>query len=172
MPWPFKKKEEEPPIDESYPLFILKEGGVIEEIKRKDWDTYFMEIAEQVATRGTCNRKQVGCILVRDKRILATGYNGSITGTSHCDDVGHLMENDHCVRTVHAEINALAQCSKYGIACDGATAYINTCPCWGCFKALINAGVKAIYYRDPYKPENIEHVWDTAESLGIPIIQI
>lgn len=182
MSWPWKKKEvsasgiDESPIDaainQGYPLFRLCEDGKIEEISRVDWDSYFMMIAEQVASRGTCNRKQVGCILVKDKRILATGYNGSISGTEHCDDVGHLMEDGHCVRTVHAEINALAQCSKYGIACDESIAYINTCPCWSCFKALVNAGVKEIFYRDPYKPELKELVFKYAEELGIPLKQI
>ena len=180
MSWPWKRNApsgvEESPIDqailEGYPMFLRKDDGTLVEVNRVDWDNYFMMIAEQVATRGTCDRKQVGCILVRDKRILATGYNGSISGTPHCDDVGHMMEEGHCVRTVHAEINALAQCAKYGTACDGATAYINTCPCWSCFKALINAGVKAIYYRDPYKPQNVDKVFETAKDLDIPLIQI
>lgn len=171
MPWPWKKKEEGS-IEKTYPLFLLKEDATIEEIKRKDWDIYFMEIAERVAERGTCDRKQVGCVLVKDKRILATGYNGSITGASHCDDVGHMMEEGHCVRTVHSEINALAQCAKYGTSCNEAIAYINTCPCWDCFKAMINAGIKAIFYRDPYKPRLKEKVFETAEALNIPLIQI
>ena len=78
----------------------------MKKMDRPTWDKYFMEIAKQVATRSTCERKQVGAVIVRDKNILSTGYNGSIRGLSHCDEVGHLMENGHCVRTIHAEINA------------------------------------------------------------------
>jgi len=178
MHWPWKEKKAreeknlELPVNQWYPLFILNDDGTTTEVSRIDWDNYFMMISEQVATRGTCDRKQVGCVLVRDKRILATGYNGSITGSAHCDDAGHLMEDGHCVRTVHSEVNALAQCAKYGIACDGATVYINTCPCWGCFKALVNAGIKEIFYRDPYKPQLKELVFKYAKELGIPLKQI
>ena len=83
-------------------------------VQRADWPTYFMNIARQVATRSTCDRKQVGAVIVRDKTILSTGYNGSIRGLSHCDEDGHLMENGHCVRTVHAEANAIAQAARHG----------------------------------------------------------
>ena len=131
-----------------------------------------MDIAKQVATRGTCDRKQVGCILVKDKRIIATGYNGSMSGADHCDDVGHLMEDGHCVRTVHAEINALAQCAKYGVSCDGATAYCNTYPCWNCFKALVNAGIKSIYYSDSYPAQYKDKVLHFSKELGIPVVKI
>lgn len=79
---------------------------------RADWHTYFMNIARQVATRSTCDRKQVGAVIVRDRTILSTGYNGSIRGLAHCDEAGHLMENGHCVRTVHAESNAVAQSAR------------------------------------------------------------
>ncbi len=82
------------------------------------------------------------------------------------------MENGHCVRTVHAEINALAQCAKHGTSCNRATAYINTCPCWDCFKAIINAGIKAIYYRDPYNPYMKEKVFEVARELEIPLIKL
>ena len=140
--------------------------------KRIYWHEYFMNIAVQVSERGTCDRKRVGCILVKDKRILATGYNGSIVGSTHCDDEGHLMEDGHCIRTVHAEINALAQCAKYGVSCDGSIAYCNTYPCWDCFKAMINAGVKQIYYKDSYAAKSKDRVLNFSKELNIPVIKI
>lgn len=89
--------------------------------KRQSWDEYFIRIAEEVATRSTCNRKHVGAVIVRERSILATGYNGSIRGMPHCDDVGHLMVNDHCIRTVHAEANAIAQAARNGVRIEGAS---------------------------------------------------
>ncbi len=119
----------------------------------RDWKTYFMNIAEAVSTRATCNRKHVGAVIVKDNRILATGYNGSLAGADHCDDVGHYLENNHCIRTVHAEKNAILQCAKYGIACNNASIYINTYPCWNCFQAIVNAGIKEIYYSEEYNED-------------------
>jgi dCMP deaminase len=89
--------------------------------KRPSVHKYFMDIAEKVSERGTCDRKKVGCILVQGNRVIATGYNGSMSKAEHCDDVGHLMVEGHCIRTVHAEINAIAQCAKYGTPSNGAT---------------------------------------------------
>ena len=131
-----------------------------------------MDIACVVSTRGTCDRKQVGCILVKDKRILATGYNGSMPGDEHCDEVGHLLEDNHCTRTIHAEINALAQCAKHGIACDGGIAYINTFPCFDCFKALVNAGIKEIYYTSDYKAKGRNLVNEFSTKLKIKLIKL
>src|SRR5262245_6791559 len=105
-----------------------------------------MNIARQVATRSTCDRKHVGAVIVRDKTILSTGYNGSIRGRAHCDDVGHDMENGHCVATVHAEANAIIQAAKNGVGIDGAELYTTASPCWNCFKLLANGGIKAVYY--------------------------
>ena len=87
---------------------------------RVDWHTYFMNIARQAATRATCERKHVGAVIVRDKTILSTGYNGSIRGMPHCDDIGHMIENTHCVATVHAEANAIIQAARHGTRIDGA----------------------------------------------------
>ena len=84
-------------------------------MSRPTWDDYFMNIAKQAATRSTCERKHVGAVIVRDKTILSTGYNGSIRGMPHCDDAGHMMENDHCVATIHAEANAIIQAAKHGV---------------------------------------------------------
>ena len=95
---------------------------------RVTWDEYFMNIARVVATRATCDRKHVGAVLVRDKTILSTGYNGSIRGLPHCTEVGCLMENDHCVRTVHAEANAILQAARHGVRIEGADIYVSDVP--------------------------------------------
>ncbi|HSP80752.1 MAG TPA: cytidine/deoxycytidylate deaminase family protein, partial [Myxococcaceae bacterium] len=125
---------------------------------RSSWDQYFMAIARQVASRATCDRKHVGALLVRDRTILSTGYNGSIRGLPHCDDVGHMMENGHCVATVHAEANAIIQAAKNGVRIDSeahnpTTLYTTASPCWPCFKLIANSGVRRIvygeFYRDP-----------------------
>ncbi len=126
-------------------------------MKRKTWNEYFIQIAQLVATRATCDRKHVGAVIVRDREILATGYNGSIGGTPHCDDVGHLMVEGHCVRTVHAEINAIAQAAKHGVSIQDAAIYVTARPCWNCFKVLANSGIKDIYYYESYRDDsNIE----------------
>ncbi|NQV08284.1 deaminase [Candidatus Woesearchaeota archaeon] len=134
---------------------------------RKDWHAYFMDIAEQVATRSTCDRKYVGAVIVRDKNILSTGYNGSMRGSSHCDEAGHLMENTHCVRTVHAEANAIAQAAKNGVSIDNSEIYITASPCFYCFKLCINSGIKKIYYKEFYRDEKITKF---AEELGVELI--
>ncbi len=119
---------------------------------RKPWKDYFMEIAEQVATRSTCDRAFVGCLLVNDdNRIVSTGYNGSVSGNPHCDDQGHTMRDGHCIATIHAEMNALLYCAKEGIPVKGSTAYVTHFPCLNCTKALIQAGIKAIYYKNSYR---------------------
>lgn len=129
--------------------------------KRADWDQYFMDIAKQVATRATCDRKHVGAVIVRDKVILSTGYNGSIKGSPHCDDVGHMMQFDanrgmeSCVRTVHAEANAIAQAAKNGVAIDGASIYVTASPCWPCFKLIANSGIKKVVFGELYRDERI-----------------
>ena len=91
---------------------------------RADWDSYFMQIAHVVASRATCDRKHVGALLVRDRIILSTGYNGSIRGMPHCDEVGHMLENGHCVATIHAEANAILQAARNGVMIDGGTIYV------------------------------------------------
>src|ERR1700750_635709 len=90
---------------------------------RASWDEYFMAIGRVVAYRSTCDRKHVGAVMVRDRMILETGYNDSIRGLPHCDDEGHMMEDGHCVRTVHAEANAIAQAARHGVGIDGASIY-------------------------------------------------
>jgi len=114
-----------------------------------------MKIAQQVATRSTCDRKHIGAVIVRDKTILSTGYNGSIRKLPHCDEVGHLMENEHCVRTVHAEANAIAQAAKNGVNVNQAEIYITASPCWTCFKLLANSGIIKVVFGEFYKDERI-----------------
>jgi dCMP deaminase len=117
---------------------------------RPDWDTYFIEIAQIVAKRSTCDRAHVGCVLVLENRILTTGYNGSPSGESHCDDAGHLLDGGHCIRTIHAEINALLQAAANGVSTQFATAYVTHFPCYSCAKALVNAGIKRLVYAEDY----------------------
>lgn len=120
--------------------------------RRKSWEKYFMEITELVATRSTCNRAFVGCLLVNDdNRIVSSGYNGSVSGNPHCDDVGHTMRDGHCIATIHAEINALLYCAREGISVKGCTAYVTHFPCLNCTKALIQSGIKSIYYKNDYR---------------------
>lgn len=136
-------------------------------MSRTSWDDYFMRIAAEVATRATCDRKHVGCVLVRDKCIIATGYNGSIRGLPHCDDEGHLMDDGHCVRTVHAEANAIVQAARLGARIEGATAYVTAFPCWGCFRLLVQAGVVRVVYGDAYRPD--QKVLDVAAATGVAL---
>ncbi|NLL11807.1 MAG: dCMP deaminase family protein [Fibrobacter sp.] len=137
--------------------------------KRASWDEYFMKIAIQAATRSTCDRKHVGAVIVKDKTILSTGYNGSIRGLPHCDDIGHIMENGHCIATVHAEANAIIQAAKNGTAIDGADIYVTASPCWNCFKLIANSGIKRICYLEFYRDERI---LATAEQANIVLEQI
>jgi len=133
---------------------------------RISWDRYFMNLAVQAATRSTCPRKRVGAIIVRDRNVLSTGYNGSIRGCDHCDEVGCLMENDHCVRTVHAEANAIIQAARHGIALDGAEIYVTASPCFDCFKLIANAGIRAVSYGEFYRDERVIHF---AQEAGIEL---
>lgn len=132
---------------------------------RPTWDQYFMTITRQVAERSTCNRAKVGALIARDKNILATGYNGSPAGLPHCTEVGCLIYTsttptgeieENCFRTIHAEINAIAQAAKHGAIIRDADIYITHTPCIHCFKVLINTGVRRIYYERPYKVHTLE----------------
>lgn len=136
---------------------------------RKTWEQYFMDIARQVATRSTCDRRHVGAIIVRDRSILSTGYNGSIKGLAHCDDVGHMMEDGHCIRTVHAEANAIVQAANNGVSINNSDIYITSFPCLNCFKLIANAGINRVYYCDPY-PAN--QVFELAKLVGIEMIEL
>lgn len=126
-----------------------------------------MNIAKEVATRSTCDRKHVGAVVVRDKSILATGYNGSVRGLGHCDDEGHLMEDGHCVRTVHAEANAIVQAARNGMRIDGASIYVTASPCWGCFRLIANAGIVKVVFGEFYRDQKI---FDVSQKLGIALV--
>lgn len=115
---------------------------------RKDWDSYFMDIAFQVAERSTCPRRSVGAVIVKDKRIKGTGYNGSPAGLAHCQDEGCLMVNNHCIRTIHAEINALLECAP--AERKGATIYVTDRPCAECAKCIINCGISRVVFARDY----------------------
>jgi dCMP deaminase len=133
---------------------------------RVDWHRYFMNIAEQASTRSTCPRKHVGAVIVRDRTILSTGYNGSIRGHSHCEDVGCVIEEGHCISTVHAEANAILQAARNGVSIDGSEIYTTASPCWSCFKLIVNAGIRRIYFGEFYREERSFLV---ATQLGIEL---
>lgn len=175
---------------------------------RTDWDHYFMEIALQVATRASCDRKHVGAVIVRDRVILSTGYNGSVRGTAHCSHVGHMLEGapeelweaqrqllthhdcnpggalhevqtlletgikhlTHCVRTVHAEANAIIQAAKNGVRIDGATLYTTAFPCWPCFKLIANAGIQRVVYGESYRQATV--VIEAAAETRIELVDL
>jgi dCMP deaminase len=129
------------------------------EYKRPSWDEYFLAIARTVGTRGTCDRGRNGAVLVKNKRILTTGYVGSPMGLPHCDDVGHLMSDEinpdgtvskHCIRTIHAEQNAILQAALHGVSAEDSTVYVKFEPCFTCAKMLINAGVKRVVCQKKY----------------------
>jgi len=126
-----------------------------------------MNIAKEVATRSTCSRKHVGAVIVRDKTILSTGYNGSVRGLPHCDDDGHMMEDGHCVRTIHAETNAIIQAAKNGTRIDDAAIYVTASPCWNCFKTICNAGIQRIIFGEFYRDERI---FEISNKLGIELV--
>ena len=136
---------------------------------RVSWERYFMNLAVQAATRSTCPRKHVGAIIVRDKTVLSTGYNGSMRGGSHCTEVGCLMENNHCIRTVHAEANALVQAARHGTRLEGAQIFVTASPCFNCFKLIVNSGICSIYFGEFYRDEK---VLQFADELGIEMVHL
>lgn len=141
----------------------------VEGLIRVSWDEYFMDIARVVSSRSTCPRKSVGAVLVRDKTILSTGYNGSIRGMPHCVVVGCMMENDHCVATIHAESNAILQAARNGVMIDGGTLYVTASPCWNCFKEIANSGIRRVVYGEFYRDDRI---FSAAASLNIELVHL
>ena len=137
--------------------------------QRISWKNYFMNIAREVATRSTCSRKHVGAVIVRDKTILSTGYNGSIKGLPHCDDAGCDMVDGHCVRTSHAEANAIVQAAKNGVGIDQSKIYVTASPCYDCFKLIANAGINTIYYEEFYRDQRI---MDRSKEVGIQLVSL
>ena len=136
--------------------------------QRPSWDQYFMRIAVEVAKRSTCNRAQVGAIIVRDKRILTTGYNGSPAGLPHCTEVGCLIVGDHCVRTLHAEQNAIIQAALHGVSVAGGTIYVTHQPCLTCAKMIINAGIQRVVHQGGY-PDELAVSF--LEQAGVDLLQ-
>ncbi|MFN3387130.1 MAG: deoxycytidylate deaminase [Candidatus Thermochlorobacter sp.] len=149
-----------------------------EKPKRIGWQEYFMRVAHLISLRSTCERAHVGAVIVRDNNILATGYNGSPSGLPHCDGPNCLIYKsthpdgtveENCMRTIHAEMNAIIQAAKHGVAIKDAEIYITASPCINCLKALINVGIKTIYYDKPYKIENISEL---LRLSGVRLIQV
>ena len=141
---------------------------------RPGWDHYFFKIAEIVGSRSTCDRAHVGAVIVKNKVILSTGYNGAPRGLPHCDDVGHELVDGHCVRTVHAEANAIAQAARNGAPIDSATIYLTISPCYDCFKMMVNGGVKEVVYRKFYMSRYgaSKAVLTLAKKAGVKIRKI
>jgi dCMP deaminase len=134
-------------------------GGKMSEYQRPSWDEYFMEVCEAISKRATCERGRSGCVIAKDKQLLVTGYVGSPVGLPHCDEAGHqfkkMLHEDgsittHCVRTVHAEQNAICQAAKRGISIDGATLYCRMTPCRTCAMLIINCGIKRVVCQRRY----------------------
>ena len=136
---------------------------------RVSWKNYFMNIAREVATRSTCDRKHVGAVIVREKTILSTGYNGSIKGLPHCDEVGCEMVDGHCVRTTHAEANAIVQAAKNGIQINQSEIFVTASPCYECFKLIANAGINVIYYDEFYRDKRII---EKSKEIGIQLASL
>lgn len=146
---------------------------------RLSWDQYFMEIAKVVAQRSTCLRARVGCVIVKDRSIVATGYNGSPAGMPHCTEVGCLIyrsedpdgnPEENCYRTIHGEINAISQAARRGVSIDRADVYVTHSPCMHCLKTLLNTGVRRICFGKPYKLEKARYFLDHSdvELLHVP----
>lgn len=140
------------------------------QLDRISWDQYFMAQSHLLALRSTCTRLMVGATIVRDKRIIAGGYNGSVSGSVHCVDEGCYVIDGHCVRTVHAEANALLQCAKFGASTDGADIYVTHFPCLQCCKQLIQSGIRTVYYAEDYR--NHEYAIELFKETGVKTIKV
>ncbi|MFQ6015524.1 MAG: cytidine/deoxycytidylate deaminase family protein [Anaerolineae bacterium] len=136
---------------------------------RPSWDEYFMRITFEVARRSTCPRAQVGAIIVKDKRILTTGYNGAPEGLPHCLDVGCSLVDDHCLRALHAEQNAIIQAALHGVQVAGSSIYVTHQPCVTCAKMIINAGLKQVFYVGHYPDELARSFFNEA---GVELVHL
>lgn len=137
---------------------------------RIPWDQYFMAQSLLLSLRSTCTRLSVGATIVRDRRIIAGGYNGSVTGDVHCIDEGCYLVEGHCVRTIHAEMNAILQCAKFGVETDGAEIYVTHFPCLQCTKMILQAGIKTIHYLKDYR--NDDYAIKLIEQAGATIHKV
>lgn len=138
--------------------------------ERISWDQYFMTQSHLLSLRSTCARLMVGATIVRDNRIIAGGYNGSTTGSVHCIDEGCYVIDNHCVRTIHAEMNALLQCAKFGVKTEGAVIYVTHFPCIHCCKSIIQAGIKGVYYAEDYK--NHPYAIELFQQAGVKMKKV
>jgi len=136
---------------------------------RPSWDEYFMRIAKEVATRATCPRRSVGAVIVLDRRILTTGYNGAPHGLAHCTEVGCKIVDGHCQRALHAEQNAILQAALNGVSTRGATVYVTCQPCNACAKMLINAGIVRVVFEGDY-PDPF--AMELFEEAGIELVRL
>ncbi|MEE6679962.1 ComE operon protein 2 [Pediococcus pentosaceus] len=137
---------------------------------RIGWDQYFMTQATLLSLRSTCTRLSVGAVIVRDRRVIAGGYNGSVSGDVHCIDEGCYLVEGHCVRTIHAEMNAVLQCAKFGVATDGAEVYVTDFPCLQCTKMLLQSGIIKINYLRNY--HNDQYAVELLKRKNVEIKQI
>jgi len=138
--------------------------------ERIPWDQYFMAQSLLLSLRSTCTRLSVGATIVRDRRIIAGGYNGSVTGDVHCIDEGCYLVDGHCVRTIHAEMNAILQCAKFGVETDGAEIYVTHFPCLQCTKMILQAGIKTIHYLKDYR--NDDYAMKLIKQAGATIDKV
>lgn len=139
-------------------------------MKRISWHQYFMTQSHMIALRSTCERLTVGATIVRDNRMIAGGYNGSVSGSAHCIDDGCYLVDGHCVRTIHAEMNAILQCAKFGVQTEGAEIYVTHFPCLPCSKAIIQAGIKTVYYAADYR--NDPYAMDLFKEAKVKVEKI
>lgn len=158
------------PVSVSFPIENLYQNkNIVDEIlknPRPTWEQYFVEIVNIVKKRSPCRRLQVGCILVKDNRIISAGYNGFIAGCPHKS----IIRDNHEMATIHAEYNAIADCAKRGVMCEGSVAYITHYPCIHCYKLLVASGISHIYYIEDYKNDKI--VGELKEDCGVDIEKI
>ncbi len=145
--------------------------------QRPSWDEYFLKITEMVGSRGTCDRGRAGCVIAKNKRIVSTGYVGSPVGLPHCDEIGHEMhtvthengqQTRHCIRTTHAEQNAICQAARFGIALEDATLYCKMTPCYTCAKMIINAGIKRVVCQNDYHAS--QRSKEVFEKAGVELV--
>jgi len=159
---------------------ILKEWKKKLDKLRPSWDDYFLNLAIEVGKRATCDRGKSGCVVVRDKRIISTGYVGAPVGLPHCDEAGHLMhkvhntdgtESQHCIRTTHAETNAIAQAARHGVSVKDATIYCKMEPCYVCAQTIINAGIKRVVCLKRYHRAQLTRDWFKQAGVKLDVIQ-
>lgn len=130
-------------------------------IQPDKWQKRFIDLASFWSQYMTCDRARVGAVIVRDKRVIASGYGGAPSGSPTCDEIGHALFHNHCVRTVHAEMNAIAQAARYGPSVDGCDLFCTVMPCWNCAKMIAAVGIRRVFYLEEYHPEE----WDFYKTL-------